>query len=424
MSPPQPAQPIARAEPALGQGPETLVALCPGPALFADSRGELAAWNEPALPLAEALAQVDDAPLSAALARVAQTGRPAVERVRLPGPPGAPERTYDLTLLPHSGGALAVGRDTTVETHLASALVASRKLFKDLVACSTDFAWETDAQGRFCFVSPAGALGFSAAALNGRRADALLLAAPGRAGPPPFSARVAVKDAELMLRQADGSAACMLTSSVPAFDAGGRWTGSRGVCRDVTELRAAQAKLAELARTDELTGLLNRRAFEDEVDRRIGHSRRTGRWSALLYFDLDNFKPINDARGHAAGDAALREFARLVSTANRAGDVAARLGGDEFALWLEETGMRGALAKAEILLDSFEALRPLSAAEWQPLTVSIGVAAARPGYAGGVADLLAEADAAMYRAKRDGKGRISLAFDDDPEPDADGEPQC
>src|SRR3546814_18327694 len=66
---------------------------------------------------------------------------------------------------------------------------------------------------------------------------------------------------------------------------------------DVTELRAAQARLLEMSRTDELTGLLNRRAFDEETGRRLRHLRRTGRWGALLYFDLDNFKPVNDSRG-------------------------------------------------------------------------------------------------------------------------------
>lgn len=404
--------------PAAPRAAQELVAHAPGPALWADPAGEALAWNEPAEPLVHALAEAADTPLRAALARVATTGRPAIERFGAPAAPPVPERSFDLSLVPLEGGALAIGRETTVETHLRSALIASRKLFKDLVACSTDFAWETDAEGRFTFVSPAGALGYSATALNGRPAAELIAARPATQAPLPFSARSGMKEMELWLRQADGAAACMLVSCLPAFDDAGRWIGARGVCRDVTELRAAQARLLELARTDELTGLLNRRAFEDEADRRLGHLRRMGRFGALLYFDLDNFKAVNDARGHAAGDDALREFARLLTQSSRAGDVAARLGGDEFGLWLEETDVAGALVKAELLLASFRPLLALSASPLAPLTASIGIAVARPGYAGDAGALIVAADEAMYRAKRAGKGRIALA------PASEGEPQC
>jgi diguanylate cyclase (GGDEF)-like protein/PAS domain S-box-containing protein len=396
--------------------PQELIDQHPGPALWADADGEVLAWNEPARPLAVALAEAAEAPLRAALAQVAASGRPAVERVRLPPGPPAPERTFDLSLLPHGGGALAVGRETTLETHLTGALLASRKLYKDLVACSSDFAWETDAKGRFCYVSQGGALGFSAAELNGRAAVELMAARPARSEPPPFAARAGVKDVELWLARVDGGSACMLTSCLPVFDDGGRWIGARGVCRDVTELRAAQARLLELSRTDELTGLLNRRAFEEETGRRLRHLRRTGRWGALLYLDLDNFKPVNDSRGHDAGDEVLREFARLLGGLNRGGDVAARVGGDEFALWLDETDAKGALAKAELLARSFDALRPFSASADAPLAASIGVAAARPGFIGSVAELMAAADRAMYRAKRGGKGCIAIAQDFGEEP--------
>jgi diguanylate cyclase (GGDEF)-like protein len=118
---------------------------------------------------------------------------------------------------------------------------------------------------------------------------------------------------------------------------------------------------------------------------------------------------VNDGHGHDAGDEVLRRFAGLIAGQSRGGDIAARVGGDEFALWLDETDGRGALAKAELLARSFEALRPLSAAPETPLGVSIGVAAAQPGYAGSVPELLAAADRAMYRAKREGKGRVSVA---------------
>jgi len=168
--------------------------------------------------------------------------------------------------------------------------------------------------------------------------------------------------------------------------------------------------LAELANTDALTGLLNRRSFTAELDRWLQHARRTGRGGALLYLDLDNFKPINDRFGHERGDAVLVQMADRLRRGSRAGDLAARLGGDEFALWAAEADEAGALAKAQGLIATVRECAGDLAGLDHPLGVSIGIARFEPSTAEPLDSLVARADEAMYRAKRAGKNRCELAL--------------
>ncbi|MCH7888090.1 MAG: sensor domain-containing diguanylate cyclase, partial [Proteobacteria bacterium] len=164
-----------------------------------------------------------------------------------------------------------------------------------------------------------------------------------------------------------------------------------------------------LSRTDDLTGLLNRRAFTDEIGRRFASVRRTGRPAALLYTDLDNFKLVNDVHGHQRGDAALGAWATVLTQRTRVADVVARLGGDEFAIWLEETHEAGAIAKADELLAASACLEDYSGDPERPLRVSIGVAALDPASGESLDSLITRADAAMYGAKHAGKGAYAVA---------------
>lgn len=166
------------------------------------------------------------------------------------------ERAFDVTVLPWSEGtaALLLGRDVTLERSLRSALIESRQRYKDLVEISNDFAWETDTQGQFVFVSPRGALGYTASELVGRPAADLLLDedAPGEesggggiVARSPFAAREPVEAAELWVRGAGGESICLLSTAQPLTGESGAWIGARGVCRDVTQLRHHEADLAE-----------------------------------------------------------------------------------------------------------------------------------------------------------------------------------
>ena len=167
--------------------------------------------------------------------------------------------------------------------------------------------------------------------------------------------------------------------------------------------RAVQARgLEQQATVDALTGLSNRRALERAMQR---HDHSEG---ALIYADIDHFKQLNDALGHAAGDAALVHFSRLLHDQIRAADTAARIGGEEFALWLPgatlEVGTR--------IAERFRLKLGTTAWDWQgrawPLSASFGVAAC-PETSGRVENLAAQADAALYVAKRSGRNRVEVA---------------
>ncbi len=164
-----------------------------------------------------------------------------------------------------------------------------------------------------------------------------------------------------------------------------------------------QRKLERLSRTDALTGLSNRRAFIGDLENALGVSARTGRSGALLYVDLDNFKPVNDLHGHEAGDEAIRQVAQLLKAATRPYDLVARLGGDEFALWLSEIDEATAEHRVADLAKRFEALRALSASPDRPFGASVGLAFHDGTGVKSAESLMAEADAAMYAVKRASK---------------------
>ena len=163
--------------------------------------------------------------------------------------------------------------------------------------------------------------------------------------------------------------------------------------------------LADVARTDALTGILNRRGFEDAIDLEIERALRTEHPVALVVGDLDHFKRLNDRYGHAGGDRALEEFAALCAAQKRRMDAVARIGGEEFALVLPHTDEHGAYLVAERLRRSVREDRRQPAGErW---TVSFGVAA-YPKHAATADGLLKAADQALYVAKQLGRDRTAL----------------
>jgi diguanylate cyclase (GGDEF)-like protein len=165
----------------------------------------------------------------------------------------------------------------------------------------------------------------------------------------------------------------------------------------------AEGNLAYSAIHDALTGLLNRRSLEEVLDRSIAKAKRKAA-SCLLYMDLDNFKDVNDAIGHSAGDVALITLTGLVKEALRTEDIVFRLGGDEFAVLLEGVGGEEALLAAERLRVSVGTHIFEFDGRVFPLTLSIGIIEIDGKLA--VGELLSKADAAMYQAKKKGKNRV------------------
>ncbi len=170
-------------------------------------------------------------------------------------------------------------------------------------------------------------------------------------------------------------------------------------------------RMLRLARTDGLTGLLNRSAFVDGLQRFIMRQDRNApgsMTSTLIYVDLDNFKPVNDTFGHQTGDLVLQKARDILVQQVRPTDMVARLGGDEFALWLNTADLAIGVQRAERLLKAAADLAPFSAGTEKPLGFSIGIALWTPGDEK-LDHLLARADAAMYQAKRGGKGRYAVS---------------
>ena len=164
------------------------------------------------------------------------------------------------------------------------------------------------------------------------------------------------------------------------------------------------SELADAAKRDPLTGLLNRRGFGEVMASEIARSRRSERPFSLLIADIDHFKLVNDKGGHRAGDDALRRIGDLLTTRTRIVDIAARLGGEEFALLVPDTDSGGALAAADRLR---EELRADFKHDVAPITVSIGIATF-PHDADNADDLMLAADIAMYTAKRLGRDRCEV----------------
>jgi len=171
----------------------------------------------------------------------------------------------------------------------------------------------------------------------------------------------------------------------------------------------AQHALARLARTDPLTGLFNRRAFTDEVERRLVRIRAGQGRGALVLIDLDNFKPINDRLGHAAGDEVLVAVAGHLTAAVRGPDLVARLGGDEFAVWFEGVDGTVAQARAMAIVNAAVTLAPSAAAIGVPLGLSVGIAVMDGRDGVSLVDLTRRADGALYAAKAAGKSRVEMA---------------
>jgi diguanylate cyclase (GGDEF)-like protein/PAS domain S-box-containing protein len=184
------------------------------------------------------------------------------------------------------------------------------------------------------------------------------------------------------------------------------------IMRDVTERKVLEDKLSALAMTDALTGLWNRRAFDQALTREWKRTIREGTYISLLLLDLDQFKPLNDRYGHTVGDECLTTIAAAISDTVRASDMACRWGGDEVAIILPCTDEAGAMKAAEKVRAAIEAARfrcGLEPEVWASVTTSIGVACAsshadRKGIT--PSELVAAADRALYAAKHGGKNRV------------------
>ncbi|HWH13395.1 MAG TPA: GGDEF domain-containing protein [Miltoncostaeaceae bacterium] len=175
----------------------------------------------------------------------------------------------------------------------------------------------------------------------------------------------------------------------------------RATRRALDEMAGATEDLEDLTRTDALTGLANRRAFEEALRVEKARAVRTGRPLSLVVFDIDRFKDVNDTHGHGCGDRVLREVARRLDGAARSHELVARVGGEEFGWILPDTDAEAAVAAAE------RARVAVAGAPVEDLAVTVSAGAAE--YAGPADRIVERADRALYAAKRAGRDRVAPA---------------
>jgi diguanylate cyclase (GGDEF)-like protein/PAS domain S-box-containing protein len=178
---------------------------------------------------------------------------------------------------------------------------------------------------------------------------------------------------------------------------------------DISEHKRVEAQLQHMADHDPLTGLLNRRRFEHELERHVATGQRYGAEGAVIVLDVDGFKRVNDTRGHAAGDRLIAHVAAVLRARLRGTDLVARLGGDEFAILLPKADRAGAEVVARSLFETVRAAASAAADGAAPVTISLGAVMVDSCPELTIETLVAAADHAMYAAKAAGRDGYAFA---------------
>lgn len=205
-------------------------------------------------------------------------------------------------------------------------------------------------------------------------------------------------------RGAPGEALYLQIQYAPLRSESGEIEGVIGISHGISDIKREEQRLRDASHTDALTQLLNRSGFAAQVQERLDQAHEQHDWVALLYLDLDRFKPVNDNHGHPIGDALLKAVAGRLRHALRGEDIVARLGGDEFAVFLPHLAHTGdAQLIADKLVHAIGQLFTLGPLQLQ-IGASVGFCAV-PAVQAELDSLVARADAALYQAKREGRGR-------------------
>jgi diguanylate cyclase (GGDEF)-like protein/PAS domain S-box-containing protein len=220
-----------------------------------------------------------------------------------------------------------------------------------------------------------------------------------------------------LIKQESGETAWTDTSKVPICDPDGRVDGVLGVLEDITarkviedKLKEVSCKLEELSRTDALTNIANRRYFDEFLKNEWSRGSRNQSGIALIIFDIDHFKQLNDKHGHLAGDQCLRLVADIAKNAlKRPTDFIARYGGEEFVIILMDVTIEGAVKIAEDIRVAIEKARLTHEGKSIGVSVSLGVALEVPSKDTSPERLIATADQALYRAKDSGRNSVVAA---------------
>lgn len=217
-----------------------------------------------------------------------------------------------------------------------------------------------------------------------------------------------------LLVRKGGEEIAVAESAAPMHDADGRVVGAVLVFDDVRQTRELTRQLSHQASHDALTGLVNRREFENRLQQALENTRCNGEHYALCYIDLDQFKIVNDTCGHTAGDELLRELGKLLHERLRDSDIVARLGGDEFGILLQGCTMEDAQKLAGEIRQAIRALHFVWDGKTFQIGASIGIVPLSDN-THSVAEALSSADVACYAAKEQGRDRVHVSEPDDKE---------
>ncbi|HZW12925.1 MAG TPA: PAS domain S-box protein [Noviherbaspirillum sp.] len=309
-------------------------------------------------------------------------------------------------------GFRGILRDVTERRKMEQALRESEARFRALTHLSSDWYWEQDTEFRYTRMEGRHEKASSIQnSFVGKRPweTELEIDIDGswQAHREQLTAHAPFRDVVMHRELADGRPYYISVSGEPVFDSEGRFTGYRGVSREITDQKVAEERIQHLATHDGLTGLPNRVMFSHLLNTAIPMAQRRQQGVAVLFIDLDRFKFINDTLGHEAGDKLLKEVTARFKKTLRASDVIARLGGDEFVVLIQDLkDAKQAATVARKILSA--AIKPvmLMGRECR-VTASVGIAV-YPQDGEDEQSLMKNADIAMYFAKEEGKNNFQF----------------
>ncbi|NIM27591.1 MAG: diguanylate cyclase [Gammaproteobacteria bacterium] len=309
--------------------------------------------------------------------------------------------------------------DVTERKRAEEGLRWSEQRFRDFADTAADWFWELDADLRLSYLSERfhEVTGTPAQNLLGlRHSEWLEAICPNEQVRKTHIAQLEAAERfhnmELEIMGADGGLRMHTISGKPVLDQNGTFKGYRGTGRDVTGPHRMSCLLAHQASHDSLTGLVNRREFEERLGRVLDGVRSSNNEHALCYLDLDQFKVVNDTCGHTAGDHLLKQVSALLRSQVRQRDTLARLGGDEFAIIIEHCNLPQAERLTENLRRAISGFR----FQWRGASFNIGVSIGLTPISensSSVADIMTTADNACYLAKEHGRNRVHVCSSDD-----------